>query len=87
MEGGKGFMGLDMLVNQYKKKKNDEKSENEVVWYNERLEDFKKDIINRLKTFEPYGNRVDPIDHTLYNLWIMYNWSDLTVEQLYDKKK
>jgi hypothetical protein len=87
MEGGKGFMGLDMLVNQYRKKKNDDTNENEVAWYNEKLEDFRKDIMNRLKAFEPYGNRVDPIDYSLYNLWIMYNWGDLTVEQLYDKKK
>jgi hypothetical protein len=87
MEGGKGLLGLDMLINQYKKKKDDKTNEDESIWYNEKLEDFKKDMINRLKVFEPYGNRVDPIDYMLYNMWVIYNWGDLTLEQLYDKKK
>jgi len=87
MEGNKGLFGLDMLVNHYRKKKDEKTDDDELVWYNQKLEDFKKDMINRFKSFDPYINKVDPIDYMLYNLWVIYNWGDLTLEQLYDKKK
>jgi hypothetical protein len=87
MELNKGLYGLDMLANQYRKKKDDKKDDDDKIWYNDKLEDFRKTMINRLKVYDPYVNRSDPIDYVMYNMWLSYNWGDLSLEQLYDKKK
>ena len=87
METSKGLYGLDMLANQYRKKREEKKDDEEQVWYNDKLEDFRKTMLNRLKVYDPYANKADPIDYVMYNLWLSYNWGDLSLQQLYDKKK
>jgi len=72
------------------RKKRDDNNDiitDEMKWYNERLEEFKKDIINRIKVYDPYTSKSDPIDYAMYNIWLSYNWGDMTISQLYDKKK
>jgi hypothetical protein len=90
MEQDKGLLGLDMLVNQYRKRKDEKTEEDDILfnkWYTEKLDEFKKDINNRLKVFDPYTNKSDPIDYGLFNIWLAYNWGDLTAQQLYNNKK
>ena len=87
MDTSKGLYGLDMLANQYRKKREDKKDDDEEVWYIDKLEDFRKTMMNRLKVYDPYANKIDPVDYVMYNLWLSYNWGDLSLQQLYDKKK
>jgi hypothetical protein len=83
------LIGFDLLVNNLRKKKEDNKDiiTDEIKWYNEKLDEFKKDMINRIKVYDPYSTKSDPIDYAMYSLWLGYNWGDMTINQLYDKKK
>jgi|694.fasta_scaffold36906_4 hypothetical protein len=87
METSKSLYGLDMLANQYRKKREEKKDDEEQTWYNDKLEDFRKVMMNRLKVYDPYAVKADPIDYGMYSLWLSYNWGDLSLQQLHDKKK
>jgi len=82
------MFGLDLLINPSKKKKDDKREDgDEKIWYNTELEKFKNDMINRIRTYDPYLHKEGNIENILYQLWLTHLWGNMSMIEVYDKKK
>jgi hypothetical protein len=82
------MFGLDLLINPLKKKKDEKKDEgDDLIWYNNELEKFRNEMINRIRTYDPYIHKEGQLESILNQLWLNYLWGNMNITEVYEKKK
>lgn len=81
------LLGLDLLINPSKMKKDRKGDKDELTWYTTELEKFRNDMINKMKTYDPYIHKEGQIEAILHQLWMCHLWGNMTMNELYEKKK
>jgi hypothetical protein len=82
------MFGLDLLINPLKKKKDEKKDEgDDLIWYNNELENFRNEMINRIRTYDPYIHKEGQLESILNQLWLNYLWGAMNITEVYEKKK
>ena len=74
-------LGLDLLANNNKLRKNHENSDTLNIRYDTKLKDFKDIIRNRIDRFDPLKNSKDSYDNSIKLMWLEFITNSLTIEK------
>ena len=74
-------LGLDLLANNNKLRKNHENSDTLIIRYDTKLKDFKDIIRNRIDRFDPLKNSKDSYDNSIKLMWLEFITNSLTIEK------
>ena len=74
-------LGLDLLANNNKLRKNHENSDTLNIRYDTKLKDFKDIIRNRIDRFDPLKNSKDSYDNNIKLMWLEFITNSLTIEK------
>ena len=74
-------LGLDLLANNNKLRKNHDNSDTLNIRYDTKLKDFKDIIRNRIDRFDPLKNNKDSYDNSIKLMWLEFITNSLTLEK------
>ncbi len=74
-------LGLDLLANNNKLRKNHENTDTLNIRYDTKLKDFKDIIRNRIDRFDPLKNSKDSYDNSIKLMWLEFITNSLTIEK------